>query len=336
MSKNKVRPLGTPSDGAAVTRRGFIGVVAPLVVAPVLTTHCAPRAAYAADVEALSVEEIAPGVFVHQGLYEVMAPGNRGDIANTSIVIGDDSVAVIDTLGSASVGARLRQTVRQLTDRPIRYVVNTHMHPDHILGNAVFKADNPEFIAHRNMGRALAARAGTYMRRIKDLLGADAFVGTEIVLPTKLVEDRMELDLGGRKLICEAQKKTAHTNNDLIARDTKTDTLFLGDLLFSGHVPTIDGSIVGWLSLLDDLEAIKAARVVPGHGPATMPYPDALLPEKRYLAALATDVRKMIADEKTIDVAAKEAGQAEHGAWKLFDHYHARNVTTAFAELEWE
>lgn len=138
-----------------------------------------------------------------------------------------------------------------------------------------------------------------------------------------------------RNLVLETQQ-TAHTDNDLTVTDTATDTLFLGDLLFSVHVPTLDGSIRGWLALIDDLEKRKVARVVPGHGPAAMELPGALLPEQRYLATIAADVRKLIKDGKTLEDAVKTAGFEERDAWKLFDQYHVRNVTAAFAELEWE
>lgn len=314
---------------STLTRRRLLASGLALAAAPLLR-HVPARAG-----TSLAVSEIAPGIFVHQGLYDVPSPENRGDIANAAFVIGNDAVAVIDTLGSAKVGRELRQAIRAVTDRPIRYVINSHMHPDHVFGNAAFKEDAPAFVAHHKMTRGLAARAETYLTRNKDLLGADAFEGIEIILPTMHVEDRMTLDLGGRTLICEAQK-TAHTDNDLIITDPATDTLFLADLLFSVHVPTIDGSLRGWLTLLDGLETRQAARVVPGHGPPSLQLQEGIAPEKRYLEALATDVRKLIADGKQIDVAPTLAAQGERDNWQLFEHYHPRNVITAYAELEWE
>lgn len=283
----------------------------------------------------LSVSEVAPGVFVHQGRYELQSPENRGDMSNASFVIGSDAVAVIDTLGSAKVGRELRAAIKAITDRPIRYVINTHMHPDHVFGNAAFKADSPQFVGHHKLKRGLEARTQSYMASSKDMLGEDAFEGSEIILPTLSVEDTLTLDLGGRSLVCEAQK-TAHTDNDLIITDSKTDTAFFGDLLFSGHIPTLDGSLRGWLSLIEQLEARKAARVVPGHGPHAMRLPDAMLPEKQYWSAVASDVRKLIKDGKDLTDATKTAGQSERPNWKLFEQYHVRNVTAAFAELEWE
>lgn len=283
----------------------------------------------------LSISEIAPGVFVHQGRYELQSPENRGDMSNASFVIGSNAVAVIDTLGSATVGRELRAAIKAITDRPIRYVINTHMHPDHVFGNAAFKDDNPQFVGHHKLKRGLESRTQSYMASSKDMLGEDAFAGSEIILPTLSVKDTLTLDLGGRSLMCEAQK-TAHTDNDLIITDSKTDTAFFGDLLFSGHIPTLDGSLRGWLSLIEQLERRKAARVVPGHGPHAMHLPDAILPEKHYWSAVASDVRKLIKDGKDLIAATKTAGQSERPNWALFDQYHVRNVTAAFAELEWE
>jgi quinoprotein relay system zinc metallohydrolase 2 len=314
----------------SLSRRTFLAATFALA-APVL--RYVPARAGAPS--ALSVSEVAPGVFVHQGLYEEQSPQNRGDIANASFIVGKDAVAVIDTSGSFKVGRELHAAIRGVTDRPIKYVINTHMHPDHVLGNAAFKADSPDYVGHHKLQRALAMRADSYLQSNKLMLGDEAFEGSEIVLPTVLVEDKLSLDLGGRSLVCEPQK-TAHTDNDLIITDTATDTLFLGDLLFSVHIPTIDGSIKGWLSLLDELATRKAARVVPGHGPPAMEFPGALDAERKYLSTVASDVRKLIADNKTMSEAAKTAALSERADWKLFDTFHVRNVTTAFAELEWD
>jgi quinoprotein relay system zinc metallohydrolase 2 len=312
-----------------ISRQDFLRAALALAASPLL------RFVPAKAAEGVEVSEIAPGVFVHQGRYELQSPENRGDMANASFVVGTDSVAVIDTLGSAVAGRELRAAIRAVTDKPIRYVINTHMHPDHVFGNAAFKQDNPTFVGHYKLARGLGSRAERYLAINKMMLGDPAFEGIEIILPTLAVETSTTLDLGGRSLVLETQR-TAHTDNDLTITDTATDTLFLGDLLFSVHVPTLDGSIKGWLALLDDLAGKKAARVVPGHGPHAMELPEALTPEQRYLATIAADVRKLIKDGKTLEDATKTAGFSERDAWKLFDHYHVRNVTAAFAELEWE
>ncbi|MGB2931944.1 MAG: quinoprotein relay system zinc metallohydrolase 2 [Methyloceanibacter sp.] len=316
-----------------ISRQDFLRAGLALAAVP-LFRHL-PAYAAAPSAGSLEVSEIAPGVFVHQGRYELQSPENRGDMANAGFVVGSEAVAVIDTLGSAQVGEQLRSAIRDVTDKPIRYVINTHMHPDHVFGNAAFKDDNPAFVANRKLERGLRARAERYLMINKTMLGPEAFEGIEIVLPTLTVDDKLSLDLGGRTLLLETQP-TAHTDNDLIVTDSATNTLFLGDLLFAGHLPTLDGSIKGWLAVIDDLKRRKVARVVPGHGPHAMELPEAFDPEQHYLGAIAADVRKLIKEGKTLDEATKTAGFEERDAWKLFDQYHVRNVTAAFAELEWE
>lgn len=286
--------------------------------------------------ETFKIKEIAPGVFVHQGRYEIFTPRNSGDTSNAGFIIGNDAVAVIDTGGSPKVGEELLKAIRERTYLPIKYVINTHMHPDHVFGNVAFEKENPTFVGHHKLPRALANRAERYLAINKELLGEAAFDGTRIIPPTLLVEDKLELDLGGRKLMLEAQK-TAHTDNDLTVLDEQTKTLFLGDILFSRHTPALDGSIRGWLALIDQLQSRKdIARVVPGHGPPSMHLPEALEPEKRYLSRIAEEVRAKIKDGRTLAEAMSTVGLSEKDAWVLFKEYHARNVSAAFAELEWE
>lgn len=310
-------------------RRRLVVTAAAFVAAPRLRVLAAPTPS------TLALAEIAPGVHVHRGRHALFAPDNAGDIANTGFIIGREAVAVIDTGGSASVGKALLAAIRSVTSLPVRYVINTHMHPDHVLGNAAFRGEGVAFVAHHKMARGLAARAERYLAVNRGLLGEEAFAGTEIVLPTLAIQARHELDLGGRRLVLEP-RPTAHTDNDLTVRDEASGTLFMGDLLFAEHVPTIDGSIRGWLTLLEGLEGESAARVVPGHGPPALTWPEAARPLKRYLGAVADDVRRMIKDGRPLAEASLSAAASEAQHWQMFADYHARNVSAAFAELEWE
>lgn len=285
--------------------------------------------------DAIPFLEIAPQVYAHSGQIAEYAPDNEGDVSNAGFIVGRDAVAVIDTGGSARVGARLRAAIRSVTPLPIRYVINTHMHPDHVFGNAAFEDDKPQFVAHHKLARGLAARAERYIAINKEALGEAAFAGTKIVLPTLPISEATKLDLGDREIVLEPQK-TAHTDNDLVIRDTRTGTLFLGDLLFAQHAPSLDGSIVGWMSVLDALTNTPAERAVPGHGPASLPWPDAAKPLQHYLEVVTTEIRALLKDNRTLSDATATVGLSEKGAWKLFEDYHARNVSAAFAELEWE
>ena len=287
-----------------------------------------------AEFDSFPVNEIAPGIFVHLGASELMTSANEGAIANVGFIIGADAVAVIDTGGSVSEGKKLLAAIRSHTDKPIRYVINTHGHPDHVFGNAAFVSDGTTFVGHRNLPRALATRGHFYIDSFRRIMGDELIKDVVIVPPTLLIDDSRELDLGGRPLLLRAWS-TAHSDSDVTVVDPQTGTLFAGDLVFLAHIPVLDGNLGGWLKTIDDLGKVDARRVVPGHGPVS-DWPAALSDERRYLEKLDGDVRALVKAGKPITAAADTAAGSERSRWDLFDDYNARNATAAFSEIEWE
>jgi quinoprotein relay system zinc metallohydrolase 2 len=289
--------------------------------------------------EPLRVREIAPGVYAYEGAIALMDHANEGAIANIGFIVGDDAVAIIDTGGSTLEGQRLREAIRKITDKPIRYVINTHEHPDHVFGNAAFEAPDTTFVGHKNLPRALAQRKEFYLQAFRPMIGDDLIKDVKIIPPTLLVDigkdKETRLDLGHRTLVLRAWP-VMHTDCDLTVLDEKTATLFTGDLVFFQHVPVVDGSLKGWLAAMDELTAIPAKLAVPGHGKIGLDWPQALADERAYLTKLTKDLRGLIAKGDDVGQAAKEAGQSEAKNWQLFGDYNPRNATAGFAELEWE
>lgn len=288
-------------------------------------------AAHSAEFE---VVEAAPGVYVHAGRLEAMSGENRGDIANIGFIVGDKCVAVIDTGGSPQVGAALRGAVEARTDKPVCYVINTHAHPDHLLGNRALIGQRTELVVHENYAQALGSRMQTYLERFSRLYGHKLSQDL-IVPPDRAIADTATLDLGNRVLQLTALP-TGHTNSDLIVLDVQSGTLWAGDTVFARHIPVLDGSIKGWLAVMEWLRKVHAERVIPGHGPTSIPWPNALEPQRGYLNTVADGIRAVIDRGGTIEEAIDTVGYEARDRWLLFDEYHPRNVTAAYAELEWE
>ncbi len=285
----------------------------------------------------LDVREIAPGVYAHQAPVTIMDAASGGDIANIGFIVGDDAVAVVDTGGAVIIGQRLKKAIEKITDKPIRYVINTHEHPDHVFGNAAFVAPGVTFVGHKNLPRAMAERGPHYIQTLRVMMGDALIKDVKLVPPTLLVDPAkdMQLDLGHRVLVLHAWPPM-HTDCDLTIFDEKTATLFTGDLVFLQHVPVIDGSVLGWLKAMPQLAAIPARLAIPGHGSIGVDWPQALAAEKAYFTRLTADLRGLLKRGADINQAAQTAGRSEASRWQLFGVYNPRNATAGYAELEWE
>jgi len=283
----------------------------------------------------LAETEIAPGVHVHTGAVEDWSPSNGGDVANLGFVVGSRCVAVIDTGGTPALGTRWRAAIERVTRLPICFVFDTHAHPDHVLGNAAFAGPDTRFVASAKFNAAMAAREPYYLRALERDFGISV-AHDALVYPTIAVDGTQEFDLGDRVLVAQSWP-TAHTDNDLTVYDRSTRTLFASDLLFVQHIPVVDGKLRGWLRALPQLAQTDAARVVPGHGPTrNADEADAWKAQQEYLETLLRETRAALKSGQTLSQAVASVGVEAASRWQLAERFHRRNVTAAYAELEWE
>ena len=284
----------------------------------------------------LTMENLGNGIYVHHGVHEDMSEGYHADICNVSFIVGSKGIAVIDTGGSLKTGQALREAIRQVSELPILYVINTHVHPDHIFGNAAFIQDKATFVGHEKLPDAMERRRENYLRINQQWLG-DAFAGSEIIKPSLLVKGESKLDLGDRTLLLTAYP-TAHTNTDLTVFDHKSSTLWTGDLLFVERTPSIDGDIKGWLAVINALKTHEAEFAIPGHSSSLKDanWKKQLNDQERYLWTLLNDIRASIKKGEVMEKAMGTAAASERSYWQLFDIVNRRNVNNVYPGLEWE
>jgi quinoprotein relay system zinc metallohydrolase 2 len=309
-------------------RRQLCGLAALLCLAVPLLARSAP--------DAFTLDEIAPGVFVHPGkALPLDAPGHD-DIANIGFVVGARCVAVIDTGGSVRVGRALRAALRAKTALPVCYVINTHVHVDHVLGNAAFAREHPVYVGHALLGPALTGSRDFFLKNYAADLDAPA-TAAQIIAPQRTVAigAPLDLDLGGRHLSLRAWPK-AHTDCDLTVYDAASGTLWTGDLLFVQRTPVIDGSIKGWLAAIDTLAGMPVRHAIPGHGAVGTDLQALLEPQRRYLQALLEEVRAQITQGGSLQDALRDVRPLAQSGWLLWESTNPRNVARVYQELEWE
>lgn len=225
--------------------------------------------------------------------------------ANAGIVIGRDAVLVVDTLISAKEGERFLADIRKVTNKPIKYVVNTHGHLDHAFGNCVFARLGAIVISH-TADRAMLERIGAdTLKNIGNFgLKPEDMVGTEIVYPVISFSDRMQIDLGGEtvELIRVAP---SHTEGSVVVHIPSKKLLFAGDILFTDFHPYMaDGDINGWSKTIDALLLMDVERIIPGHGPLSTKKD--LREMKEYLLLFDSKARKLVAASQDVNAIVAE------------------------------
>lgn len=315
-------------------RRSARRRVAVLAALAALFSGTAARADEAAPIP----QALAPGVFHLSGHVAPWGPQFAGRVANSGFVVGERCIAVIDAGGSPTAARSLLAAIRGISALPLCYVIATHVHPDHLMGNDALADANapqpgPQVVGHHRLAASLSARVPYYLHAMqRDFAAADAAQG--VAPPTIAVRDRLELDLGGRTLMLRAWP-TAHTDTDLTVLDVTSGTLWLGDLAFASHLPVLDGKLLGWRAVLRELRTVQATRAVPGHGAVMTDWPADLGPTEAYLARLEMDVRKALRDGLSLSQTVARLGDASPQGWQLTQEFHRRNITAAYAELEW-
>src|SRR5688572_10325350 len=184
--------------------------------------------------------------------------------ANGGFVIGDDGVAVIDSFASANAARELLTEIRQRTTLPVKFVINTHYHGDHVGGNGVFAGAGASILAHRNVRTWIHAEN---LRLIGDKAPPNIKTMIEgLTGPSVLYIDGVNLYLGKREI--QVRFFPGHTGGDSVVVVPDASVAFAGDLLWRNMVPNmVDGTTPAWIATLDTLAKANAQYTfIPGHG----------------------------------------------------------------------
>ncbi|MGA3205281.1 MAG: MBL fold metallo-hydrolase [Bryobacteraceae bacterium] len=272
------------------------------------------------------LEKIGDGIWAAIVNDEGLAGGNAG------FVIGDDGVAVVDTFQDPRPAQALLAEIRRLTPLPIRFVVNTHYHLDHVNGNDVFAAAGATIVAHRNV------RAWMRTENIKMLdppvTAAQKARVQSLTLPTVTHASHIELYLGSRRI--DVRYYPGHTGGDSVVSIPDARVVFCGDMLWKEHIPNlIDATTGAWVESLEAMQKDYGQSTwVPGHGGVAGA--GDVVTFRKYLSDLRTEVRREQAAGKSggaLGEALLPGLKSKYGRWGFFNDYAAAGIEQTAQEL---
>ena len=297
----------------------------PVFLAAVLIASARPETpAPASSVAHYRVEQVAPGAFA-----AIAVEGDRASVGNAGFVVGSTGVLAVDSSATEEGARELLAEIRKVTSLPVRWVVDTHYHLDHVGGNAVYRDAGAVVVAHANVRKW--ARTENLKWR-KEITPKDRAMLDALVLPEVTTEDRITLSLGDRDAVLSA--RPGHTNGDLMVR--VGDVVFAGDLFWKTTVPnTIDAHTDAWVETLEGLlRDAPAAVFVPGHGAVGRAIDVRFF--RDYLVALRQTVARGIEAGRTgppLADAVVESLKPKYGAWTWFSQFASSNASQTEQEL---
>jgi glyoxylase-like metal-dependent hydrolase (beta-lactamase superfamily II) len=302
----------------------------PLDISFVLVTSlwiaaCAPGA----DELPYTLKQVGPNAWAAIDNPKAKSP----TFANAGFVIGGDSVIVVDTFSNADAARQLLADIRTRTRLPVRFVVNTHYHEDHVAGNAVFADVGATILGHRNL------RAWIHSENLR-LLGPQIAPELKariegLIAPTVVYDDELDLHLGSRAV--RIQSLPGHSGSDSIVIVPDARVVFMGDLLFRDMFPTlIDASVKVWIETLDRVTTGSTAdyAFVPGHGDVgSASHVAAFRDYLNTLRVLVTDARAQGQSGDALVAAVTAALRPRYGRWDYFEPIAKDNVLQVDAEV---
>ena len=296
---------------------------------------CVGIATAATAATPVRAEAVAPGVWFVQGEAALGTPGNRNFISNAGFVVTREGVVVIDGLGSPALARELRAEIRRITPLPVRHVIVTHFHADHIYGLQVFQDEGAQVLAHRR-GREylLSDSAQRRLETSREELAPWVDASTRLVAADRWLDADTVLEIGGERLHIR-HAGPAHTPEDLIVWVESARVLFAGDLVFRGRIPFVgQADSRSWVQALGGLIALQPRIIVPGHGPLSRePLPDLQL-TRDYLLHLRQAMGEAAANLEPFEEAYARADWRRFEALPLFRAANRINAYNTYLLME--
>jgi len=289
----------------------------------------------AAQAAPLQVQKVTDGVYALVGEMEQRSPENLGNNATFGVIVTGDGVVLVDPGGSFNGAKQIHETIRGITDKPVRLVINTGGQDHRWIGNGYFKAQGARIIASKAAVADQRARTTDQLVALNSMVGEKLAAGTEPVHAGETFEDRHEIEISGLRLVLR-HAGTAHTPGDSFVWLPQKKVVFTGDIVYVERLLAVsaESRSSSWVKVFEEMAALKPDHVIPGHGPATT-LARARADTYDYLVALRKQVKAfMDGGGEIYDVG--KIDQSRFQYLKQYEQLKGRNAQQVFQEMEWE
>lgn len=311
----------------------------PAALAGVLLALAAslPPAVRADEAITLEARRISAHGYWFEGAAGMASAANKGFMSNAGFVVTSDGVVVFDALGTPALGRAMREAIGRVTRQPIRRVVVSHYHADHVYGLQALKGPGVEIWAHRTAEQYFTsglAEERLAQRRSDLFPWVDQ--DTVVVKPDVWLDRDTEFRLGGLTFRL-VHAGPAHAPDDLMMYIPEDRLLFAGDLIFAGRIPFVgSGDSKGWLAAMDKMIALSPAVVVPGHGPASRDVARDLALTRDYLVYLREAMGRAVKELESFDDAYAKTDWSRYRGLPTFEPANRINAYGIYLRMEQE
>jgi glyoxylase-like metal-dependent hydrolase (beta-lactamase superfamily II) len=291
---------------------------------------------YATTSVDMSLEKVSEHAYYVQGAAGT-ATENEGFISNAGVIITPEGLIIVDALGTPSLATKLLGEIRKISDLPIKFVIVTHYHADHIYGLQVFQEEGAKIIAPAGADLYLDspnAENRLEERRVSLFPWVDE--QTQLVFPDEYIDSSKTLEIGGVELIV-SYLGDAHSEGDLSVYVVPDRVLYSGDIIFEGRVPFVgSANTKNWLETLNKLETDNLQYLIPGHGPAASNPQETIRLTREYLEFLRSTMGDAVEEMMPFDEAYSEADWTAFEQLPAFEEANRRNAYQVYLSLEAE
>lgn len=326
-----------------LSRLAFLAATAAalLLAAPVGAREPAP---YPPLAEALTVQQVrGSSIYYAIGHPGVPSHENEGHTSNAGFVITSEGVVVFDALGTPSLGWALLQHIRRLTQAPIRYVVVSHYHADHIYGLQAFKDRTRAVIVaqdksfdYMNPDNTNDEVAAPRLAQRREALAPWVNAATRIIEPDLVFREQLTIRLGGKRFVV-IYAGPAHAESDSMMLVEPDRVLFAGDIVQNGRIPFTSSAAVDtehWLEGLTTVAKLDPRFIIPGHGETSTDVTPAIAFTHDYIAHVRNAMGKAVQDWTDFDTAYREVDWSKYSGMPGFDSTNKGNAYRVFLEME--